>query len=254
MADDEEEKRAARFEPLIQTTKTLTISGGSKQDEELTLVLPPVLRYSDAVSSDALPAIPDGAVFVWTRKGQPEAVTSMHLTPTGNIWAEFLSLSPHPLIAERKAQTIWSPNKSAAEYLPISSAPAPSKTAAFRLTQMRSILKSFSASISDQSAGRQELRLLPQPIFRFSQQEKGIIDGAIFAFVRSTNPEMLVILEARTDKEKEQWVYSSIRYSGRQCEMRCADERVWSHEQKFHNDAAGSFYTTRIQIKPEVPN
>ena len=45
------------------------------------------------------------------------------------------------------------------------------------------------------------LRLLSQPIRRFANAKKGIADGALFAFVKGTDPEVLLLLEAATPKD-----------------------------------------------------
>ena len=54
-------------------------------------------------------------------------------------------------------------------------------------------------------------RLLTVPVFRYSQPERGIVDGALFAFVRSTNPELLIVIEAQVVEGKERWIYSPAR-------------------------------------------
>ena len=93
---------------------------------------------------------------------------------------------------------------------------------------MRSMVEPFSASIFDLVNGKQELRLLSQPVFRYAQPDRGIVDGAVFVFVRATNPELLIVLEAQQASGKSQWVYSPARFSGRECELRMHDKSVWS--------------------------
>ncbi len=247
-AKDDEQERAAKFEQVTKTMQAFAIRPTESEDGELKLVMPPVLRYSDSVQSAAGPKIPDGAVFVFTHDGTPGAVTAMHLGASGRIWAEFLALSAKPLVVTRGESLLWKSRESAASFQPLNEVQPPSKSVPLRLTQMRAMLKSFSASITDRSSGRQELRLLPQPIFRYAQPDKGIVDGAIFVFARTTNPEVLLALEARREGDKDVWFYSPLRFTGRQAEVRYQGASVWSHEQSTGNRAgATSFYQTLIE-------
>lgn len=45
------------------------------------------------------------------------------------------------------------------------------------------------------------LRLRIQPLHRYSDSEDGLIDGAIFALSRGTNPEALLLFECRIAQE-----------------------------------------------------
>ncbi len=190
-------------------------------------------------------------LFVFTHDGMPRAVTAMHLAPSGRIWSEILALSTKPLVVTRGERLIWTSKESAAKFQPLSEIPRPSKSAPLRLTQMRVILQSFSASITDATSGRQELRLLTQPIFRYSQPEKGIVDGAIFVFARTTNPEMMLALEARRENDQDVWFYSPLRFTGRQSEVYYQGTSVWSHGQSVGDRSKGtSFY--QALIEPEA--
>ena len=94
--------------------------------------------------------------------------------------------------------------------------------------QMRSLLRSFSGSISDAKEGRQELRPLPSPVFRYSQPDQGVIDGGLFVFARSTNPELFLLIEAQVVQNERRWMFSPARMTGRDCELRYLAEQVWS--------------------------
>ncbi len=248
---DDEQERAAKFEQVIKTMQAFAIKPADSEGGDLKLVMPPVLRYSDSVQTAIFPKIPDGAVFVFTHDGMPGAVTAMHLGTSGRIWAEFLALSTKPLVVTRGETLFWKSTETAANFQPLRDVQQPSRTAIFRLSQMRGILKSFSASITDQSSGRQELRLLPQPVFRYSQPAKGIVDGAIFVFARTTNPEVLLALEARRENDKDVWVYSPLRFTGRQSDICYQGSSVWTHGSSTGNRAdTTSFYQTLIEPEP----
>ena len=62
---------------------------------------------------------------------------------------------------------------------------------------MRALTRDFSASTKDHKEKRLELRLLPQPLYRYESTDPDVLDGALFAFVTSTDPEALLVIEAR---------------------------------------------------------
>jgi len=113
------------------------------------------------------------------------------------------------------------------------------------------MLESFSASVTDKKLGRQELRLLSKPLYRYSQPERGILDGAIFAFVLTTNPEFLVVVEAQNVDGKSRWFYSPERFTGRQCDLRIQNQQVWppGHLPPAHDPAAPFFQLRKLVVE-----
>jgi hypothetical protein len=43
----------------------------------------------------------------------------------------------------------------------------------------------------------QELRLLSQPLYRYESTLPEVVDGALFTFVTGTDPELMLVIEAR---------------------------------------------------------
>jgi len=53
---------------------------------------------------------------------------------------------------------------------------------------------------------------LTRPLFRYDNADAGLLDGALFAFVASTDPEALVLVEARENSRAEKsWYYAVAR-------------------------------------------
>ena len=76
-----------------------------------------------------------------------------------------------------------------------------------------------------------ELRLLPQPIHRYSAPKQGIHSGALFAFVHGTDPEIWLLIEARgEDAEKVRWQYAVTRMTSSEVRLKHGDKKVWSGE------------------------
>jgi hypothetical protein len=215
--------QAATLARLTKTIESYSTFMDGDQEHALEPLKKPVLHYSDTISP-----VTDGLVFVWTKAGRPEAVMALHPGTHGHTWIEFKSLSLSPLTAARQGRVEWTPRTAGVDFRPLENAAAPEATDGKRLTQMRSLLRPFTASVWDNANGSQPLRLLPQPLFRYAQPERGILDGALFAFVLSTNPELLVVVEAQTIDGKQQWMYSIGRFTGRQTELRFQDREIWT--------------------------
>lgn len=60
---------------------------------------------------------------------------------------------------------------------------------------MRNLAREFSGWMK-QDGDVTQLRLLPQPIFRYKSRDMGVLDGALFALVwKGTDPDVLLLLE-----------------------------------------------------------
>jgi hypothetical protein len=182
-----------------------TIYRDASRKEKLELRREPVYVWNNRVRENGQ----DGAVYVWTHRGRAEVIGSFFSFPQyglagqdGNrdVCHEFHSLSPSVLDVSRSPQANrWTPRAPGIQLKPIAGAPPPARSAPQRLTQMRALARDFSASTRDQRARQWELRLLPQPLYRYESTDPDIPDGAVFAFVTSagTDPEVILVLEAR---------------------------------------------------------
>ncbi len=211
----------ARLEYMKQTAAEYEIYRGGEDGEKLTLI-EPVLRFSDSVTG-----VVDAVLLLWTRKERPEAAASFwYRGPSQTEHHEFQSLSTEKLTARRRGRAAWHPSRPGIQMKPLPGAPAPAESAAGRLVHMRSLARQFTASITDQT-GRQQLRLMPQPVYRFAQSNGGTLDGALFVFAKGTNPEVMLLLEAVQGEAGAQWYSGFARMTVRQIEVRRAGEVVW---------------------------
>ncbi len=172
-----------------------------------------------------------GSVFVWLHDGRPLAIASIFGHPIGpgkrRLTHEFHSLTPTILSAHCKDDeaNVWAP-KAGVALQPLPGAPAPDKSAARRLIQIRSLAREFSGHIIDWRKERWELRLLGQPLFRYDKPQGEIIDEALLALVTNagTDPEVLLLLEARDDG----WHYALLRFCDASAWVKHKDKEVWS--------------------------
>ncbi|MCI0359298.1 MAG: hypothetical protein L0211_12540, partial [Planctomycetaceae bacterium] len=166
----------------------------------------PVLTYSNPVRGDVY-----GDVFVWTREGRPEVVAAIFDYRT-NKWidSELHMLAGGGTVGVRDDRIFWQPDKPGTRFQPIPAAAAPAATAAKRLSQMRSMAREFSVERNHPEQGKDSLRILSQPIFRYASPALDIVDGAMFVFVEGTDPEAFLLIEA-TGKEKPTWQFAFAR-------------------------------------------
>lgn len=225
------------------------IKRGQGQAQKLELKAEPVLFWSNPIR----PGETNGSVFVWTYEGQAELVGTIfsHLvrgsTDMKVVAHEFQSLTREPLSGGRPgAPGSWSLAAGGIEPKPIPGAPPPAETAAGRLSQMRNLAREFSATTNLEGV-EQDLRLLPQPIHRNTKSVGEILDGALFTFVTGTDPELMLIIEARpaAGSDKPIWHYAAGRFTDLTLKLRHNGRELWT----FDRSATPDPY---ICIRPET--
>lgn len=202
----------------------------------------------------------EGAVFVWTHHGRPEVVATIFSHPEAGrrvLCHEFHSLSLSVIKPVRAASNRWLP-QAGIELKPIPGAPAPAESAAQRLTQLRSLAREFAANSVDEQGERWELRLLPQPLYRYESTDAAVLDGGVFTFVTSagTDPELIIAIEARRTADGYQWQWTAARFSDLNLWLRHKNAEVWtsirSAENTFDHDAKHRFRFYRDKIVDEI--
>jgi hypothetical protein len=129
----------------------------------------------------------------------------------------------------------WAPKAAGVEFREIPGAPAPAAGAAEQLRQMRDLANRFTArEFWHVTAQHYPLRLLPHPIDRYSDAKSGLIDGAIFIFANATNPEVLLLIEARRRGEgPPTWSYAAETLTTAAPTLMLDRKEVWSSGSKF---------------------
>jgi hypothetical protein len=208
------------------------------QTRKLVLASRPILHWS---TSDDW----SGDLFVWTDRGRPEIVGCILSGPDDGGGRPFFH-ELHSLSARRAAtQTFqdgrtWAPEAAGVVFSPIEGAPIPAADEKSRLTQMRSLAREFTTCVLHYDS-EWELRLLPQPVFRYQRPmedaPKEWLDGAIFASVLTmgTDAEVLLVLEARPQDGEVRWQFAPVRMTTRPAWMRRGDREIWrvdAHSEK----------------------
>jgi len=199
------------------------------QRTKLELRAEPLLRWSNPEAGRVY-----GSVFLWTADGRPAAVGTVYkwFTPLTDRTGELVTLSPRAITAEANGRKLWSPAAGQIEFKPIPGAPVPEAGSRSRLPLIRSLAREFSPELTDTrvTAGgtAKQLRLLDQPIYKYGRGTDGLLEGALFAFAVGTDPEALLVIEARDAGDGRQWVYALARMNRDGLRVRHKDKEVWS--------------------------
>jgi hypothetical protein len=232
-APDPDDGLTKKMLPIYQREAAgYTIAVASDPRKPLELKKEPVFEWSNPGRDLAV----HGAVFLWLRDGRPAAVGTIFSEPRPEwkgrtLLHEFHALDAEKLVVRRPKEELngWEPQAGLARK-EIPGAPAPADTPAARLLQMRKLAQEFSGHGLDPEKKRVDMRLLPTPLYRYPPARAGVIDGALFAFVATTgtDPEILLVIEAREENGKTRWEYACGRFSDKSLYLQYKGQEVWS--------------------------
>ncbi len=198
----------------------------------------------------------DGLTVLYVHAGRPLATACLYPWDKKLIH-DFESLSRDRIVARQDGRVVWQPQEASVKFAPIPGAPEPAATAAQRLRQLKSLSEQFQSSMLGWKADntdREELRLLPRPLYRYEPQGGPVLDGAVFAFVMGTDPESLLLIEAVKDGAgAAAWQFAFARRTSGELEGRHLDKIVW-HADRFPDthDPAKPRYGLGQPIPPEL--
>jgi hypothetical protein len=253
-AEDEVAKRQAAWRELLDRQPAeYKIYLDTKEKTALTLRKAPVLRWANYTRFDTL-KVRDAATYVWTAQGCPQVVACVFPVDEGTaIRLDMGSLARSGLIAERDGRRVWYPKEPGVTFQPVPDAPMPAESAAARLRQMKTLAIRFTSTLlqwRDDAGDREELRMLPQPVYRYESENPEVLDGTMFFFVQGTDPESLLLLEAVREGSGYRWQYAFARRSSGALTARYQDEVVWKIPTEHTPRSPGG---TRIEFDRRVP-
>jgi hypothetical protein len=168
---------------------------------------------------------------------------------------EMTSLAPTSLSVAVPTGQLWGPGPGI-EVKPISKASPPSKEESKRLLQLKELARRFSGvEYYEPGPGsamvRYQLRLLPQPIYRFADPGAGLMDGAIFLLAYGRNPELAIVIEARAEGTSTHWVYGINRISAAKSEVELDGAPVWEAPRVYRHGPNDPYW---VFVQPAVPD
>lgn len=222
--------REGLLQEFLQDAKTYEITLRTDPPAVLQLNEKPVLNWVNPAANDE-----DGVVYVWTKDGRPEVIASVwNMTDQRTMLLRrkhaFHSLSDAAIEARTDSQLIWAPKTPGLSFRSVPGAESPAVNARLRFTQMRALARQFTVSLERLRGEKSELRLLTQPLFRYEPSRGPVKEGAIFAFATGTDPDALLVLEARETADGLQWQYAFARFHFVQVTAFHKGQEVWKVE------------------------
>ncbi len=230
--DDESAVRLEEMKEIVHAFKFVTVDGTIRTPAEL--VADPLHRWTDPTRP-----LSGGALWVWKSEGRPVAVMGIELYAAWSL--EFVSLSTG-LVEAQDDRFRWRPQTGGVKYNEISGAPAPADDKIKRLRQMRDIVKRISAREFYDNK-HYSLRLLTHPIDRYDDPAAGVIDGAIFVYANGTNPEILLLLEARRKGSRSPaWSFAAAPLSRAEVSLKLDGRDAWVSPTKKQTTPQEPYY------------
>jgi hypothetical protein len=178
----------------------------------------------------------DGTLWAVGKSGRPQAV--MEVFPIGlgdgtERWSTAVaSLTSDTLIAEKVdgvEGNNWSPEGWGEEFHPFPSGSKPAENAEQRQGQAAALARRFSAhQFWRPGETRYELAVRPEPVLRYRDEDAGILDGYLVVIVHDTNPEVLLLIEAQTEKGMPRWKYALAPMGSARMHVGLDQEEVWT--------------------------
>lgn len=186
-----------------------------------------ILRWSNPVAGEIY-----GNVFVWTLNGRPTVLGSIYqwYSPMTHGSHEFQSLATEPLEGKREGKTVWRSQQAGIQWRSVTSQPAISDSKSIRTRHLRVMAKRFQVQKTDREDISRELRLLAQPLFRYGSDDSDVIDGALYAFVQGTDPEVFLLIEARKVAGGHEWQYALARMNSVKFVAHYQGQEIWRRE------------------------
>ncbi|HJT35267.1 MAG TPA: hypothetical protein VJ783_24795 [Pirellulales bacterium] len=196
-------------------------------------VAEPLMRYSDPVRG-----LRDGSMWCWRHKGRPVALFKTSMGGGEDIermWLEGLnSLSQGLIEAQWADGHQFASRKPGLKFSAIPEGPKPADAPRRRLLQMKELARRVEFTIWPSEGNKQQMRLLPRTLCRYSAQDDGLIDGALFGFTANgTCPDALVAIElVRRSETGAAWQFGFAQLTTGGLSARWDDHEVWSATQK----------------------
>lgn len=231
-AADQDDGLAKKLLPIyVKEAAEYAIAVESAPQQALELKKEPVFEWSNPYRNDGQ----QGLVFLWLKDGRPSAAGCIFSSPAPSfpgarrIEHELHALHPERLVVRRDAFNQWKPQEGLAREI-LGDGGTPADAPGVRKLQMSRLAEGFTGHTIDAAKKRHDLRLLPTSIYRYPSARTGVVDGALFAIVSEagTDPEVLLVIEAREVAGKLQWEYALCRFTDCEIHVSLKGKEVFS--------------------------
>ena len=183
-----------------------------------------------------------GLVYLWKDKdGRPVAAITgilMRFSEGDSAWRElheYHSLWDASVRMYDKGRKVWQPSGAGLTWEKFSvDSKEVAKTERLRKLQLKKVARRFKARMNYSDRGEWSLRLIDKPIYDYTYQNenKQSVSGGVFAFCRSTDPEVLLLIESRPKKDGEiEWFWAAACFSAHSSFLSLDEKEVWTIDQ-----------------------
>jgi hypothetical protein len=237
---DPDDGLAKKMLPVyLKEAEAYSMAVESSPKKVLELKKEPVFEWVNRSRGDT-----QGVVFLWLRDGRPAALGCVFSFPHNGgpgriVMHEMHALDSEKLVVTRNWGNEWKP-QAGLERTVLVGAPEPAATAEARRAQMRKLAAEFTGHSVDPEKKKWDLRLLRTPLHWYPVAKTGVIDGALFALVSDagTDPEVLLLIEAREEKDKTRWEFACGRFSDWELHVSRKEKEVYASVPGATNTAA----------------
>lgn len=227
LADEKVERRRAALLEQMRSLAEQTEVRYSKGKERPELLKSPVFRYDDQPRQ-----LTDATLWVWTDQNRPAAFLKVEAMDRGvKKWAFcFASASEQALTGEWPQAAKFHAKEPGAKFAKVPEADPVSDRGTERKRQLRSLSRNFSAQIAKDRGNRdtETMRLLATPIMEYVEPDSKLPLGAVIGFVSNgTNPDMLLMLEARKTADGVAWHFAPLQMTDGGITLSYGKNRIW---------------------------
>lgn len=257
-ADDsapKDEYADARKAYMLKAMQKFRVVMDGDETKTATLDDRALMRWSNPVGDVA-----DGLLAVYTTSptDRPAMIAHLYIHGpglNGLEMHEFADLYPGQVELIRGKRRIWSPQTRYTEFRELPDAPAPAKTAALRLSQLKTMAARFEIIDGFRSTNGkpepQALRMLSRPTYRYGNADGELIDGAIFTYVVATDPEACLLVEIHRKGDKHEWKYGVFPLTIYSLDAKLDGASVWTKpEAMVFGDRTAPHYINGYQADP----
>jgi hypothetical protein len=229
-AADTDDSLAKKMLPIyVKEVEAYSLAVESAPKRELELKKEPIFEWLNPARNTQ-----QGTIFLWLRDGRPAALACIFSAPHQKLPGrrinhELHALDSEKLLVKHDGYNQWKPQAGLAR-AELPDAGTPVETRGGRLLQMRRLIREFTGYSVDRDGKRWELRLLPTPLYRYPTAKSGVVDGALFALMSSagTDPEVLLLIEAKEVEGKLHWEYACGRFSDWELHVQRKEKEVFA--------------------------
>lgn len=175
-----------------------------------------------------------GSLYIWVQKdSRPAAIGTLFTwnmgTPEWEVMHEFHSLALQPLNLNFRSRNVWSPTQPGLNWNTIDDDSQVATSRPMQLSQLRRLARRFQATTVTAENARWVLRLLPRPLYEYATGEGDTLKcGAVFAMCQGTDPELILVIEARPTENGTRWHYGCGTFTDYELHLQYRDLEVWN--------------------------